>query len=98
MAASSSKKEVKLELVLPPELEKGVYSTVAKVHATQWDYVITFLQPIMPVKEGPPPVTLEARAVARVVIPKGFLGLLIDALQTARKNVEAADADDAPVE
>jgi len=98
MATPATTKEVKLEFVLPPELEMGVYATVAQVRATPWEYIITFLQPIMPVGEGLPPDTVEARAVARVLVPRGFIGLLIGALQTAQKNLEAADADKASVE
>lgn len=98
MADISSTKDVKLEFVLPPELEKGVYATVAQVRATPWDYTITFFQPIMPAAEGTPPDTMQAQAVARVLVPKAFIGSLIDVLQTVRKNVEAADADKARVE
>jgi hypothetical protein len=98
MATPSTTKEVKLEFVLPPDMEQGVYATVAQVRATPWDYIITFLQPIMPVGEGPPPDTLEARAVARVLVPRGFIGPLIDVLQTAQKAVEATHADKASAE
>jgi hypothetical protein len=95
MATPKTTKQVKLEFVLPPELERGVYATVAQIRATPWDYIITFFQPIMPVGEGLPPDTVEARAVARVVVPKGFIGLLISALQTAQGSVGADDADKA---
>ncbi len=98
MADPSSTKEVKLEFVLPPELEKGVYATVVQVRATPWDCIITFFQPVMPATEGPPPDTMQAQAVARVLVPRAFIGPLINVLQTVRKNIEAADADKAPAE
>jgi len=91
MASSGSKKKLALRFVVPPELEQGVYATIAHVHGTEFDHTITFYHPITPAHLERP-VALEARAVARVTIPRGVMDSFINALQEHRRKINEAEA------
>jgi hypothetical protein len=91
MPASAKSKKASLNLAVPPELQHGVYATIATVQPSPWDYAITFYHTIAPPGAGQPISAVQAEAVARVVVPRSVMGSLIKALQSSMARVEEED-------
>lgn len=58
------------------------------------DFIITFYEQFVPPSsdDSQAPSKVEARGVARVVIPKGVMGGIIDAFQTVQRKAAESDA------
>jgi len=86
MSDKSEQAQQQIRVTVAPEIESGVYANFLHVHSSPWDFILTFCQMLIPRREEE--TSVEARAVARVVIPAPLMDAVIAALQRSRNQRE----------
>jgi len=77
----------RIEFVVPPEFEEGVYSNLVNVSFSPFEFILTFYQAIPPVaKEDIEKHNMKAKAIARIIVTPEIVEKLKDTLQTNLRN------------